>query len=103
MAKTLLCLSLDEQHTSTPRLCDLPPRSSTPRQESIRTRPERAPGKRPVFTQVETELAVPHTRDRQPVLHYIAKSELNDLAAGDERFESVEERGECWNKKSAAS
>src|SRR5688572_16356310 len=76
MAKTLLYLSLDEQHTSTPRLCDLPPRSSTPRQESIRTRPERAPGKRPVFTQVETELAVPHTRDRQPVLHYIAKSEL---------------------------
>ena len=28
-------------------------------QEAIRSRPERALGKRPVFTQVETELAAP--------------------------------------------
>jgi len=38
------------------------------RQETIRRKPERALDNRPVFTQVETELAVPHGRDRQPTL-----------------------------------
>lgn len=37
-------------------------------QETIRRKPERALDNRPVFTQVETELAVPHGRDRQPTL-----------------------------------